>query len=358
MIESSKKMSGERAPLLLIFGSHANRLAALIRERPNLTARLIVAPREALHAIGAFLHLAPGATGPDAEVAALIDNADPRDLLSAALPGCPARLFKALDRAGDRIHEQSFYERLGIVSRGPFADALLGGGNLDDGRLGFFGALSDMDPMISTLQGALGEARYHAEGVDCLLTFLRAHHALHDGDFRLPPKAGMASLARRLQRALGRIPAPDPGFSPPAPYRIVTSTADLQRIGKKFGNCVAMPNYHAVGYHFRLVGGTGVFLVCDDPALLVALRRVGGGLWVLEQMAGPKNQAPPKGTQAALLRGLAAAGLKIVAIDPQAAYSRLHDESRSRRALADLGEDDLEEDAADGINGDVEEMAA
>jgi hypothetical protein len=29
-------------------------MAALIRERPNLTARLIVAPREALHAIGAF----------------------------------------------------------------------------------------------------------------------------------------------------------------------------------------------------------------------------------------------------------------------------------------------------------------
>jgi hypothetical protein len=47
-----------------------------------------------------------------------------------------------------------------------------------------------------------------------------------------------------------------------------------------------------------------VFLVAEEPALLVALRRVGGGLWVLEQMAGPENRAPTKDTQATLLRDL------------------------------------------------------
>jgi hypothetical protein len=358
MSESSTKMPGERAPLLLNFGNHASRMAALIRERPNLTARLIVAPREALHAIGAFLHLSPGATGPDAEVAALIDNADPRDLLSAALPGCPARLFKALDRAGDRVRERAFYERLGAVSCSPFGHALLDGGDLDDSRISFYEALSKMDPTVASLHGALGEMRHQAEAVESLLAFLRERHVLLDSDFRLPPKAGMASLARRFQRALGRIPAPDAGFSPPAPYRAVTSTDELQRIGKAFGNCVAMPNYHAADYHFRLLNGTGVFLVSDEPALLVALRRVGGGLWVLEQMMGPKNQAPPRGTQAALLRDLAAVGLKIVTIDPQAAYARLHDESRSRRELADLGEDDVEDDQDDGIDVAVEEVAA
>jgi hypothetical protein len=119
-----------------------------------------------------------------------------------------------------------------------------------------------------------------------------------------------------------------------------------------------MPNYHAADYHFRLLSGTGVFLVSDEPALLVALRRVGSGLWVLEQVAGPKNHAPPKGIQAALLRDLAAAGLKIVTIDPQTAYARLNDESRSRRALADLDEGDLDQDADDGIDVANEEVAA
>jgi hypothetical protein len=90
----------------------------------------------------------------------------------------------------------------------------------------------------------------------------------------------------------------------------------------------------------------------------VALRRIGGGLWVLEQMMGPKNQAPPKGAQTALLRALAAAGLTIVAMDPQAAYARLHDESRRRRELPDRDEDDLGDDLDGGIDGDVEDVAA
>jgi hypothetical protein len=51
-----------------------------------------------------------------------------------------------------------------------------------------------------------------------------------------------------------------------------------------------------------------------------------------------------------LLRDLAAAGLKIVTIDPQAAYARLHDESRPRHALANLDEDDVEDEQDDGID--------
>ncbi|MFC7538773.1 hypothetical protein ACFQU2_03950 [Siccirubricoccus deserti] len=104
----------ERAPLLLVFGDLAPRVAALIRARPLLIARLIVAPR-AVHAIAAFLHLAPDAAGPDAEVATIINDTDPRELLNAALPACPARLYRALDRAGDRVRERRFYEKLAAV---------------------------------------------------------------------------------------------------------------------------------------------------------------------------------------------------------------------------------------------------
>jgi hypothetical protein len=358
MTDDIDKRPRERAPLLLVFGDLAERVGALVRARPILIARLIVAPREAVHSIGAFLHLAPDAARPDAEVASIINDADPRDLLAAALPGCSPRLYRALDRAGDHVRGRAYYEKLGLVSRSPLGHALLDGSGLDDSRISFYETLSTMDPMIASLQGALGEMRHHAEAVDCLLAFLRSNNALDDSDFRLPPKAGMASLVRRFQRALGRIPAPDPGFSPPTPYRIVTSTADLQSIGKRFGNCVAMPNYHAAEYHFRLLSGTGVFLVSDDPALLVALRRIGGGLWVLEQMMGPKNQAPPKGAQTALLRALAAAGLTMVAMDPQAAYARLNDEARRRRELPDRDEDDLGDDLNGGTDDDAEDVAA
>src|SRR4051794_36673165 len=91
----------ERAPLLLVFSDLSGRMAALVRARPRLISRLMVAPREAIHSIGAFLHLAPEAAQADVVVAAVIDESHPRELLNAALPGRPSRLYRALDRAGD-----------------------------------------------------------------------------------------------------------------------------------------------------------------------------------------------------------------------------------------------------------------
>jgi hypothetical protein len=93
----------ERAPCLLVFGDLAPRVAKLVRARPILIARMILAPREPVHAIGAFLHLASDAARPDAEVAEIINDTDPRKLLRAALPDTPRRLYRALDTAGDRV---------------------------------------------------------------------------------------------------------------------------------------------------------------------------------------------------------------------------------------------------------------
>jgi hypothetical protein len=87
----------ERAPLLLVFGSLADRMADILRSRPSLTARIAFAPAETIHAIAAFMHLAPEAAGSDTEVGDSIEQCDPRELLKKALPDCPARLYRALD---------------------------------------------------------------------------------------------------------------------------------------------------------------------------------------------------------------------------------------------------------------------
>ena len=70
----------------------------------------------------------------------------------------------------------------------------------------------------------------------------------------------------------------------------------------------------------------------------------------MEQITGPKNEAPPAGVRSALLRDLAALGLRIVAADPQSALWRLEQRTRSR-PRADDDEDDLwdEDDDVDGI---------
>lgn len=346
MESDRNKSSAERAPLLLTFGDLADRVAGLIRVQPRLVARLIVAPREAVHATAAFLHLAPDAARPDAEVAAIIHDTNPRQLLRAALPSCPPRLYRALDRAGDRVQSKRFYEKLGLVCNGPFADALLRGGPINDGRLTYYDALSRMDPTTAAFQTALHENLYLAEGVDCLVAVLRAHGALKEGDMQLPPRAGMPAVVRRLRAVLARIVAPDPGFAPPAPFRFVRTTEDLQRIGKTFGNCVALPNWNAPKFHLGLVDGTAVFLVSDDPPLLASLQRVADGVWYLEQCAGPKNASPPAGARSALLRDLDAAGLTVVAVDPQSALGRIEQEAVCRREREAEGEFDGEDDVA------------
>jgi hypothetical protein len=109
MAADRNELPPERAPLLLLFNDLAPRVAVLVRTRPTLVHRLIVAPREAVHAIAAYLYLAADTLKADVEVAEIIDETDPRHLLRAAIPNCPRRLYRALGRAGDRVHPRRYY---------------------------------------------------------------------------------------------------------------------------------------------------------------------------------------------------------------------------------------------------------
>jgi hypothetical protein len=235
--------------------------------------------------------------------------------------------------------------RLGEIARGPFCDVLLRSDRrLDHSRLDYYEALARMDPAICVLREVLPESTYDAEGLDALLAYLRARDVLRDDDLKLPAKAGMRAIMRRLRTALGRLAAPDPGFAPPTGFRILRSTAELQAVGRAFGNCVALPQWHAGQHHLHLIDGTSVYLASDTPPLLVALRRVHAKLWYLEQVAGPKNAAPPPGAKEAFLHDLTAAGLRVIATDPASALSRLCGTTRRVLRFADAEDDGNEED--------------
>jgi hypothetical protein len=352
MAADRNEVPTERAPLLLVFSDLAPRVAALVRVRPLLIARLIVAPREAVHAMGAFLHLAPDAAKSDAEVAAIINDTDPRELLRAALPDTPRRLYRALDSAGDRVLTERFYERLGDICRSPSATAFLAG-DITDARMTYYEALSQMDPAMTALRHAIRENSYIAESVDVMLALLRSRGALRDDEMRLPSAARMPAVARRIRKMLNRLEAPDPGFIAPAPFHLVRTTDELQRLAKRFENCLALHQWGAAKYHIGLLDGSTVVLASGDPPLLAALHRVTDGVWQFEQLVGLKNASPPAGVRSALIRDLTAAGLRIVRTDPHSALARIEQEAQRRREGGGGGED-LEDDGDE----EADEIAA
>jgi hypothetical protein len=286
----------ETAPVLCVFGPHAARVADLVRLRPALLNRLAFAPVPAIHAIGAWLHLAPEADRPDPDVAVIIDQSDPRDLLRAAIPQAPAQLYRALARAGGRVLERSFYERLAAICVTPVVDVLWGDHPIDGSLLRFAEKLLRLDPLVLKLRSILRRSEIEAEQLQVVITFLRTHNALKDEDLDLPPAAGKPALAKRLQAALDRIEAPDPGFELNHPYRIIRKAGELRAIGKELGNCLASFDSYGNDFALQMLRGSTVIIACEDPRFVASIAQVGPRLWTFAQMSGRINQQLNQGT--------------------------------------------------------------
>ena len=182
-----------------------------------------------------------------------------------ALPDCPARLYRALDRAGSFARERSYYTRLGTVCRGPFGVAFLDG-DLNDTRLDFYEALSTMDPLIANLHGALPETRPLANAVDTLISIIRAYGAIGHCDLHQPKNAGAGAVLRRLLRGLYAVRAPDPPFSVPDPLRLVETIGELRDIGRRFRNCLAPITHFGTKHWFDLADGSVIYLATDETS--------------------------------------------------------------------------------------------
>jgi hypothetical protein len=337
----------ERAPLLLVFGSLADRVAEILRSRPSLTARIAFAPPEAIHAIAAFLYLAPEAAASDAEVCNLIEQSDPRELLRKAIPDCPVRLYRALNGAGSPVRGRSYYVRLDAVCRGPFGSAFLDG-DLNVTRLDFYEALATMDPVVVNLRAALPETRHLANAIDTLVALIRSYGAIDACDLNLPKNARTGAVLRRLLRGLYAVRAPQPPFTVPATLRLVETIGELREIGRRFENCLTQTARFGTNYWFDLANGSVVYLTTEEPPLLIALRKVGPDLWHIEQLAGPKDTTPSAASRCSMVQKLKDAGIKLVALNPGHALSNLGHATRQLKIGANIDDlDDMLDDLGD-----------
>ena len=337
MVSAANNDMRERAPLLLVFGSLADRVAALLRTQPSLVPRLVFAPRAAVHATAAFLYLAPEAAGSVEEIADLIARSDPRNLLQRAMPGCPPELYRALDRAGNVVRTHAFYERVGRICRGPLCLMLLDG-ELNDVRSSFYETIQTMDPLVVSLHRVFSENLDLTSAVDTLIVFLRSHDAIGECDLQLPKNAGVRALLRRLLKAFDTVRAPIPPFVVPVSLRRVETVGELPQIGQQFENCLASLEHFGGSHLFQLAHGSTVFLLADEPPLLIALDKVGPDLWRIAQIAGPKNAGPARDVRESIESSLTATGLTLVSMDPTNALMKLHRAARRNRGVPD---DDL-----------------
>ena len=315
----------ETAPALRLYSTHAARMARLLRLRPALIPRILFAPRPALHAVGAFLHLAPEASGLDIEVAEIMESRDPRDLLLAAIPRAPARLYRAFDRAGDSVLSHSFYTRLSALLDTPMADQILTGGYLNEQMFNKAESLLAMDPVIVGLRGILTCSDSAIEALATLFAFFRGHGAISDESWHPPKEAGLPAMFRRLSSVLDSMKAPKPSFAVTAPLRILASVAELRAVGARLQNCVEKNSDFGPQHWINLVNGTTVYIACEEPPFLAALAPFAPGVYMLEQLAGPNNEPVSVDEQMKFLAALRAAGLVIVKQCPGRALTRIAD---------------------------------
>jgi hypothetical protein len=314
----------EHAPILRIFGHHASRMSALLRNKPQLLQRIVYAPRPAIHAIGAFLHLNPMASQPDAIVATMLEETAPRQLLRSTIPNAPPRLYRALHRAGDAVCERSFYERIAALCDSPLIEHLVADGPLTNERLDWAEMLLRCDPAILRIPGMLTLATHQVQNTDTMIKFLRAYGVFEEDDLMTPIGAGQPAMVRKLQLALDRIVAPVPPFSLPPPFRHVQTLGELRALGEQLKNCVRSPHSCGTEHWFKMASGSGVYITTDAFPMLAALQKVGPDLWHLEQVAATRNAPLEPVDYASFMNALRAAGICLVRELPHHALQFLH----------------------------------
>lgn len=187
----------------------------------------------------------------------------------------------------------------------------------------------------SVRRPAVFTALYHAEAVDTLARFLRAHHVFRDDDLSLPHGAGLPAIYERLQQALERLRAPPVPFLLPANLRPIDSVHALRQLGVQFKNCLCETG--GIRYWLGLADGSDVFLASEAPPFLAVLTRVGPELWTLGEISGPNNGRVTDVAIEELTATLRGVGVQLVADDPAEMVRRLAHEIRGRHGGAAMG---------------------
>ena len=356
---SISKQPCEAAPVLRQFGKQASRAAMLVRLRPELAHRIMLAPRRAMHVYVALMQQHAADEVPLERTADLLLGEHPRTLLRAVVPGLHERLYRLLDRAALPAWPLEAYRLLNTVLSSPISDLLDGVSDLTPTEVERLGALLTADPVIQRASKLTRES-YYRDNLSSVVAVLRSYDALHDLG-ALPAGAGARAIAKRAKADLSRIRMPDTSLPKVKGWTRLLTVGDLWRYASRMELCIAPGSYSAGDATISALMGRSVFLYSTEHDALAQLRAVPVDAWVIAEAAVAKNGRLPPGVVASLHDGLVAAGAVLLPATPQAAIDKILRVLREKWGddgdlLEEMGnEDDVEDD--DGA-GDDQAVAA
>ena len=318
--------STESAPLLRPWGAMSPLVARMIAARPGLAARLMLAPRRAIHAVGAFVLAHPDEA--PGHLAADVAERDARELLTMTLGRTHPRLFRALDRCGATVWPLARYHDLVEVLHGPFGGALLERDDIVPDLLRELLAAQN-DPVAVAAARACMAERDLLPNLRRTLACLRALGLAQDVE-RLPKGSGRPAMARRLARDFARAASPVPPFAAPPGWRHIGTVGEMIAVGRALGNCLGRLR-EATHYMPRLLKADLVMFASGDPVIgLAAVEQAAPGVWFIGEVhlrLGVKASIAARERFAAdLHETMRAAGHHLLSGDPWASFRAVVDD--------------------------------
>ena len=313
----------ERAPLLAFWGEHlAPIVAGMVTARPSWGARLLLAPREAQHAIAAYLRqrMVAGAGEADAHaLAATVDGRHVRDLLREAVPETHPRLYTLLERCGPVALDLATYHAINRCLHGPLGGALLKRHLVVPSTVALVQRVM-ADPVLAACAETIIADEKPLANFEASLALLRAYGLAHDIK-ALQSGSGWRAAAARVANDLGRAQCPVAPFAVPSGWHQPRHWAEVKTIGRLAENCLGSP-LACVGYVGPWISGRLVILCAEDGTGLATVNAAGGGMWWLSEInLGPSVDwgeafCREEALRNSLVQAVAASGGSLLDADP------------------------------------------
>lgn len=296
----------EFAPMLArVWGPLASTIAKLIVERPSLGSRLALAPRRVIHAVAVYVGWAEEIRLPIAEINANVDQHDIRTLLPDAVPNLHPRFFGILGRISGQVLRRPLYLRLNAALNGPASALLLSTQTIHPANLDMLEQVGADSVLLAAWQAVEND---HGRGraLRNALAYLRALGIANEIEV-LPPGSGWASIQKRIERDLGRLPTPPLPFDPPAGWYHVADVAAVTEIGRRFANCLSRWTSFSASHYMRIMLGEVALLITDTPTpVLAEVERIGPSVWRVGSVVGHSNKPADPDVQEAVFEALSA----------------------------------------------------